>query len=262
VRGWTRPWPPSVAGRLVLPVCLVVVFATGSASAQTPISGRISIAVEGLNVWQQRNDVRIPPDTGTGFSLVDLVGSSPTPSVRVMATGDVTERQQVRLVYAPLRLTGRGTPAMPIAFAGTTFAPAPTEAVYKFSSYRATWSYRVYQGTTWTWRIGFTGFVRDARVALTQGDRSAEDTDVGFVPLGHVSAEARLAARWSVGLVLDGSAAPQGRAIDFAATLEYRPAPRWTIFGGYRTIEGGADVDTVYAFAWLNAVVSGIGVRF
>jgi hypothetical protein len=179
-----------------------------------------------------------------------------------MAMGDVTERQQVRLVYAPLRLTGRGTPAMPIAFAGTTFAPAPTEAVYKFSSYRATWSYRVYQGTTWTWRIGFTGFVRDARVALTQGDRSAEDTDVGFVPLGHVSAEARLAARWSVGLVLDGSAAPQGRAIDFAATLEYRPAPRWTIFGGYRTIEGGADVDTVYAFAWLNAVVSGIGVRF
>jgi hypothetical protein len=34
------------------------------------------------------------------------------------------------------------------------------------------------------------------------------------------------------------------------------------VFGGYRTIEGGADVDTVYAFAWLNAVVSGIGVRF
>jgi hypothetical protein len=64
------------------------------------------------------------------------------------------------------------------------------------------------------------------------------------------------------GLLLEGSAAPQGRAIDFAATLEYRPAPRWTVFGGYRTIEGSADVDTVYTFAWLNPVVSGIGVRF
>jgi hypothetical protein len=62
--------------------------------------------------------------------------------------------------------------------------------------------------------------------------------------------------------VLDGSAAPQGRAIDFAATLEYRPAPRWRVFGGYRTTEGGAGVDTVYAFAWLNAVIGGIGVRF
>lgn len=261
VRRWTRPWPASVTG-LVPPVCLIVVFAAGLASAQTSAPGRISITVEGLNVWQQRNDVRIPPDTGTEFSIVDLIGSSPTPSVRVMATSDLTERHQVQLVYAPLRLSGRGTPPMPIAFAGTTFAPAPTESVYKFSSYRGTWSYRLYQGPTWTWRIGFTGFIRDARVALTQGDRTAEDTDVGFVPLGHVSADARLAARWSLRLALDGSAAPQGRAIDFAATLEYRPAPRWRVFGGYRTIEGGADVDTVYAFAWLNAVVSGIGVRF
>jgi hypothetical protein len=242
--------------------CLAILFAAGSASAQTSIPGRISISVEGLNVWQQRNDVRIPPDTGTEFSLVDLLGSSPTPSVRVMATADVTERQQVHFVYAPLRLSGRGTPLTPIAFAGTTFALAPTEAVYQFSSYRGTWSYRVYQGPTWTWRVGFTGFVRDARVALTQADRAAEDTDVGLVPLGHVSADARLSARWSARLVLDASAAPQGRAIDFAATLEFRPAPRWRVFGGYRTVEGGADVDAVYAFAWLNAVVSGIGVRF
>jgi hypothetical protein len=258
---WTTRWAASASG-LLLPVCLIVVIAAGSVSAQTPTPGRIGITVEGLNVWQQRNDVRIPPDTGTEFSLVDLVGSSPTPSVRVTATADVTERQQVHFVYAPVRLTGRGTPTIPIAFAGTTFAPAPTDAVYEFSSYRATWSYRAYQGPTWTWRIGFTGFVRDARIALTQADRAAEDTDVGFVPLGHVSADARLSARWSAKLALDGSAAPQGRAIDFAATLEYRPAPRWSVFGGYRTIEGGADVDTVYTFAWLNAVVAGIGVRF
>ncbi len=246
----------------VLPVWLVVLFAAGSASAQTSSPGRISISVEGLNVWQQRNDVRIPPDTGTEFSLVDLLGSSPTPSVRVTATADVTERQQIHAVYAPLRLSGRGTPAVPIAFAGTTFATTPTDAVYEFSSYRATWSFRVYQGPTWTWRVGFTGFVRDARIALTQTDRTAEDTDVGFVPLGHVSADARLSTRWSARFVLDGSAAPQGRALDFAATLEYRPAPRWSVFGGYRTIEGGADVDTVYTFAWLNAAVGGMRVRF
>lgn len=261
-RPWSGQRPMSGVGRRVLQACLVVVFAAGYASAQTSPPGRISLTVEGLNVWQQRNDVRIPPDTGTQFSLVDLIGSSPTPSVRVMGTVDVTDRQQVRLVYAPLRLSGRGTPAMPITFAGTTFAPAPTEAVYQFSSYRATWSYRVHHGRTWTWRVGFTGFVRDARVALTQGDRTAENTDVGFVPLGYLSADARLARRWSVGFELEGAAAPQGRAIDFTGTVRYRPTPRWTVFGGYRTIEGGADVDTVYTFAWLNAVVTGLSVRF
>lgn len=255
-------WYAVKMNRTGLTACLIVLVAAVAASAQTATPGRVGLTVEGLGVWQQRNDVRIPPDTGTEFSLVDLVGSARTPSVRVEATVDVTERQQIRLVYAPLQLTGRGTPASPIAFAGTTFAPTPTDGVYKFNSYRATWSYRVHQGRTWTWRLGFTGFVRDARVALTQSDRTAEDTDVGFVPLGHVSAEARLAERWAVGLALDGSAAPQGRAIDFAAALEYRPTPRWRVFGGYRTIEGGADVDAVYAFAWLNAVVTGLGVRF
>ncbi len=251
-----------VLTRTGLAACVIVLAAAVSASAQTTTPGRVGLTVEGLGVWQQRNDVRIPPDTGTEFSLVDLIGSARTPSVRVEATVDVTGRQQIRLVYAPLQLTGRGTPALPIAFAGTTFAPAPTDAVYKFNSYRATWSYRVHHGRTWTWRVGFTGFVRDARVALTQSDRTAEDTDVGFVPLGHVSAAVRLAERWSAALVVDASAAPQGRAIDFAATLQYQPTPRFKVFGGYRTIEGGADVDAVYAFAWLNAVVAGLGVRF
>ena len=255
-------WNAFRMGRTGLTAYLILLLTVIAASAQTPTPGRIGLTAEGLNVWQQRNDVRIPPSTGTEFSLVDLAGSAPTPSVRVEATMDVTERQQIRLVYAPLQVTGRGTPVTPIAFAGTTFAPAPTETVYKFNSYRATWSYRVHQGGTWTWRVGFTGFVRDARIALTQADRAAEDTNVGFVPLGHVSADARLAARWSVDFVADASAAPQGRAIDFAATLAYRPAPPFRMFGGYRTIEGGADVDTVYTFAWLNAAVVGIGVRF
>lgn len=79
---------------------------------------------------------------------------------------------------------------------------------------------------------------------------------------GRVSADAQFSSRWSTGFVLDASAAPQGRAIDLAATLDYRPTPRWRVVGGYRTIEGGADVDSVYAFAWLNTLVSGVGVWF
>ncbi|MGD9904835.1 MAG: hypothetical protein AB7U83_15330 [Vicinamibacterales bacterium] len=241
---------------------VVSIAVAGPAFGQVPSPGRIGLTVEGLNFWQGRNDVRIPPDSGTPFSIVELIGRAPTPSVRGELTVGLTERQELRLVYAPLRITGRGTPAAPIAFAGGRFEPVATDAEYQFSSYRGTWRYRVHHGDTWTWRVGVTAFVRDARIALSQIGQAAEDTDVGFVPLGHVSADARLSSRWHLGFDLDGSAAPQGRAFDFSATLNYRPHPRLTLSAGYRTIEGGADVDAVFAFAWLHAAVARVGVRF
>ena len=239
------------------------VAATGErAWAQPAQDGRVGIKVEGLLVEQQRNDVRIPPVGGTDFSIVDLIGDAPTRSVRVELTAGLTERQELRFVYAPLKIAGSGTAATPIAFAGGLFTPGPAQAEYQFSSYRGTWRYRIHQGDTWTWRIGFTGFVRDARIALSQPGRSAENTDVGFVPLGHVSADAALSKRWSLTFELDGTAAPQGRAFDGAAALQFKPRPRWTVSAGYRTVEGGADVSKVYTFAWLNAVTVSTGLRF
>ncbi|MBM3770814.1 MAG: hypothetical protein FJW27_05905 [Acidimicrobiia bacterium] len=173
----------------------VVLTVWKPALGQVPSPGRVGLIVEGLGLWQERNDVRIPPDTGTPFSIADLIGRASTPSIRGELTIEVTERQELRFVYAPLRVTGRGTPVSPIAFAGGLFARVPTDADYQFSSYRGTWRYRVYQGDTWTWRVGATAFVRDARIALAQPGQAAEDTDVGFVPLGHLSADARLSNR-------------------------------------------------------------------
>jgi hypothetical protein len=60
----------------------------------------------------------------------------------------------------------------------------------------------------------------------------------------------------------DATAAPQGRAFDVAAMLDVNVTPWWFIGGGYRTVEGGADVDSVYNFAWLNAAVVRTGVVF
>jgi hypothetical protein len=227
-----------------------------------PTLPRVTLGLEGALFTQSRNDVRIPPVGGTEFSIVDLIGRAPTPSVRTEVTVRINERHDVRLTYAPLRITGRGTPEGRIAFAGGSFDGLPTDAEFRFSSYRGTWRYRVHHGDTWTWRLGFTGFVRDARIALAQPGQAAEDTDVGFVPLGHVSVEARMAERWSVSADLDGTAAPQGRAFDLAALVNYRPSRRVTVSGGYRLIEGGANVDRVYTFAWLNAAVVRIALGF
>ena len=104
--------------------------------------------------------------------------------------------------------------------------------------------------------------MRDARIALAQPGVTAEDTDVGFVPLAHVRGRAVLSDRVRLMLEADGTAAPQGRAFDLAAMVDVNIAGGWFIGGGYRTIEGGADVDTVYNFSWLNAAVVRTGVTF
>jgi hypothetical protein len=249
-----------VVAVLACSLAILAVSPGDQACAQT--ESRIGVSFEASSVWSARNDVRIPPDTGTEFSIVDLIGSGPVGAVRTEVTVQLADRHGLRFVHAPLRVTGRGTPSTLISFAGRQFAPVPTDAEYQFSSYRATYRYRLYDGATWRWHVGFTGFVRDARIALTQTGTAAEDTDVGFVPLGHIGAEAHLADRWSVVVELDGAAAPQGRAFDLSATLNYQPTPRWTVGAGYRTIEGGADVEEVFTFAWLNAAIVRVGVRF
>jgi hypothetical protein len=222
-----------------------------------------AVEIEGGALWQTRNDVRIPNDTGTDFSLVDLIGKGPAAAFRAEVTFDVAERHGFRLVFAPLEIDGSGQLTAPTSFAGESFAPGvPTEGEYKFSSYRLTYRYRFHDGETWRWKVGFTGFIRDARIALTQDDRFAEDTDVGFVPLLHLRGEARLSEKLRFLFDFDGLAASQGRAFDVAAKLGYRISDRAELTLGYRTIEGGADVERVYNFAWLHLAVASVQLLF
>ena len=100
---------------------LAIVLGSTTVSAQATEPGRFGVSVEGLMVWQQRNDVRIPPKTGTPFSIVDLIGSAGTPSVRTEATVALNDRQELRFVHAPLRVTGQGTATAPISFADGLF---------------------------------------------------------------------------------------------------------------------------------------------
>jgi hypothetical protein len=246
---------------LVVAVVVMSALAGGTVRAQEP--PRVVLELEAGGVWLARNDVQIPNETGTRFSLQELIGAGPSVLTRAELGWNVNPRHALRLVYAPVRVERSGTPTVDLLFAGEQFAAGvAAEAVYKFTSYRVSYRYRFYEGDTWSWRVGGTAFIRDARVALAQGGLAAEDTDVGFVPLAHLNGEARLGERWRLVLDLDVTAAPQGRAIDFGGRLRYALTDRWSAGVGYRTIEGGADVDRVFNFAWLNAAVASVAVRF
>jgi hypothetical protein len=241
----------------------IVIFALPISAGFSQSDKKFGILLEGGAVWQSRNDIQIPNETGTRFSLLDVVGNGPYGVFRGEVDFDINERHGLRFVFAPLKINDSGVLPSDVSFAGETFAGGfQTDATYQFSSYRFTYRYRFFNGSTWSWKIGFTGFIRDAKIALSQNGTYAEDTDVGFVPLIHLQGKAKMGENWRFTLDFDGLAASQGRAFDIAAKLGYLLSEHAIVEFGYRTIEGGADVDDVYNFAWLNSVVGAIRFQF
>lgn len=231
-------------------------------AAQT--TPRLVFELEGGPVWQTRNDVRVPNDaSGTAFSLVDLTGKGPWAAGRAYLTWNISDRHSLGLLAAPLSITATGVPGQSIAFAGVPFAPGvPATATYKFNSFRLTYRWRFHHGERWTWWLGATAKIRDAKIELSQGATTARKTDLGFVPLLHLEAEGRLGGPWRFLFNADALAGGPGRAEDVAVKLGYELGGDWRLAAGYRTVEGGADVESVFAFAWLHYAVASLTRRF
>jgi hypothetical protein len=242
-------------------VHLTGVFAAGQVTAEPSVRG--SVTLETGAVWQARNDVRIPGDSGTQFALDELTGQGPFPFVRLEADYILRGPHEVRVLIAPFEINESGQLAKDTFFVDQTFtAGKGTEATYQFNSYRLTYRYRFYDKHQWQWRVGFTAKVRDAKIALEQNGVFAQDTDVGFVPLLYLRGDWAPFPDWRFVLDFDGSAAPQGRAIDAAIKAYYALSKRWSLGAGYRVLEGGADNDSVYNFAWFNYAILSLKYAF
>ncbi len=245
--------------QLLAVLALVIALPSLAAGQRSPLV----IEVEGGPVWQSRNNVEIPNDgTASRFSLIDLQDSGPWPGGRLYVTWNLNDRHGLRLLLAPLSVTEAGVPGQPLHFAGEDYASGqPAEATYTFNSYRLSYRYRIYSADRTTAWVGGTAKIRDATVALEQGGVASRKDNVGFVPLLHLAGEWRFASDWQLGFDAEALAGGPGRAVDAALRLGYDLGERWTIRGGYRTVEGGADVAEVYNFAWLHYGIVSVAWR-
>lgn len=245
----------------LLSVCTLITWTTAAEQVEGQTTGRtagqdpvFSIELESALAWQSYNDVEIPNDgSATRFSLYDLAGSGPWLANRLYVTWNPAHRHRLRLLVAPFSLSESAVPDSEISFAGADYAAGQlTEATYTFNSYRLSYRYLFHDSDRTRAWIGFTGKIRDAVIRLDQNDVGSRKTDLGFVPLLHVAGEFSIDSRWHVSLDADALAGGPGRAADAALKLGYNIHERWNIQTGYRTVEGGADVDEVYTFAWLH----------
>lgn len=239
-------------------LAVLICAAVPSVSAQD-VSG-FEFEIEAGPVWQSRNNVQIPnAASGTRFSLTDLAGKGPGLTGRLYLTWHINNRHSLRGLIAPLTYTGTGSFTGPVNFADASYVPGdPVEATYKFNSWRLSYRYRILNRERLKSFVGITTKVRDAKIELTQGSTTSRDSDIGFVPLVYLGTDWQFAKKWHLLFDLDGLAGGPGRAFDIALKLHHAINSHWGLSAGYRTLEGGADVASVYNFAWLHyAVVSG-----
>ena len=225
---------------------------------------RFAVEIELSTAWQTVNDVEIPnDDTATRFALNDLIGGGPFPAGRLYLTWYMTHRHSVKLLLAPLKIAANGEFTSPVNFAGETFAAGPAvNGTYRFNSWRLTYRYHLVSREAWGLYLGFTGKIRDAEIKLTQGAVTAEKTNVGFVPLLHITTYYSFTDRWAAIFSADALAGGPGRAEDVSLKVVYAMSDALGVSVGYRTLEGGADVDEVYNFAWLHYAVISLTYRF
>jgi len=213
-------------------------------------------------VFTGYNDVRVPGDSGTRFSLMDDLKPEPTYFGRIRLGSTFLRRHTVYALWAPLTVRSRGKLDKDIMFDGTKFSAGTTlHASFRFDSYRLSYRYDFLVSEAWTIGVGLTVKLRDAAI-IVDGHDFAEKRNTGFVPLINLHAEWRFAPGWIVLLDGDGLAAPQGRAEDFLLAFQYQINEHVLARIGYRILEGGADNREVYTFSAFHYASAGLGLRF
>jgi len=224
-----------------------------SLSQLRPLSAQPSLDIETGFVTAGYNDVRIPGDQGTLFSLTDDLLSASSFFVRLRAEYKIRERHNISLLYAPLSVKSDGLLPYDVSFAGEIFpADSALYAIYKFNSYRLTYRYDIVIKPKVEFGLGLTAKIRDAAISLSSPGYFAEKTNVGFVPIINFRLLLNMDERLSFLLEGDALAAPQGRAEDILLAVRYKLTDQVLMRVGYRLLEGGADNDEVYNFSMFH----------
>lgn len=228
-----------------------------------PLQAQFKLDLETGAVFSGCNDVHIPGAGGTLFSLSEELAIDPSVFFRARVLYDFNPRHHLGLLIAPLSLYLTGQLDRELIFEGKTFpANTPLDATYRFNSYRLVYRYDFLLKEQLELGIGFTAKIRDAEISVRGHGIESKKTNVGFVPIVHF----RLLWNFydNIGLLLDGDAlaAPQGRAEDVLAALQYQAGARIGVRLGYRILEVGADNDVVYNFALIHYASIGVVINF
>jgi hypothetical protein len=221
---------------------------------------QLSLDVEGNYIFSiPYNEVRIPAVGGTMIDIAKDLEPEETFTFRLRANYLLGDRHVISALYAPLSINSSGEFNQTVNYSNKNFAAgSDIRATYKFNSYRLTYRYLVVNKEKVKFGIGLTGKIREANITLKNNDTAADYPDLGFVPLINFYFDFQPIDRLSILLEGDALASKQGRAEDIFAGITYLLSENIKGKIGYRVLEGGADVERNYNFAWINYAAIGV----
>lgn len=229
-------------------------------TAFATVQAQLSIDIEGNYIFSiPYNEVRIP---ATGGTLVDIskdLKAAETFTFRLRVNYLINNRHVISGLYAPLTINSSGEIGENVYYSDKTFpVGSDVHATYKFNSYRLTYRYLIVSNEKVKVGLGITGKIREANITFRTNDTAADFPDVGFVPLVNFYVNFQPIDRLGFLFEGDALASKQGRAEDIFAGVTYAISKKIKAKTGYRVLEGGADVERNYNFAWINYVCLGM----
>ncbi|NTW60498.1 MAG: hypothetical protein HGA43_15195, partial [Nitrospirae bacterium] len=197
----------------------------------TSVFAEYVINLQGAAVFTEKNDIRIPGDSGTKFSLADDLSADTAYTGRLEAGYIHNAKDYFGIVIAPLSVDSHGRVDRNIDYAGTTFpAGMDLKATFRFDSYRLTWRRKLVSRDDLDVWLGVSGNIRDAEITVEGGGQRATKANTGFVPLINFLLDWRFSKPWSFRVAGDALVGPQGRAEDVLLALIYAVAPSTKLF--------------------------------
>jgi hypothetical protein len=243
-----------ISSRRTTLLALFTIFVLFESHAQ------LSFDIEGNYVFSiPYNTVRIPSEGGTKIDLANDLDTDETFTYRLRASYTIKNRHVLSALFAPLTIKSSGVLEEDVVYDdGVFLAGQSLRATYKFNSYRFTYRYLFIRKENLKVGAGITGKIREANITLESDTDVADYPNVGVVPLVNFYAE-WIPANGKLSVVVEGDAlgTAQGRAEDIFAGVYYQATKSTQLKGGYRFLEGGADVEDNYNFSFINYVALG-----
>ena len=242
---------------------IVIIIAGFMLISSISLSAKWEIDLESGAIFSGYNDVAIPGDTGTKFSLSEELDTSVTPFYRLRLFYDFNSKHHLGVLFAPLTIKSEGSLDRDLIYQDEIYAQGtPLDVKYQFNSYRIVYRYDFLRKEKLQIGAGLTAKIRDAIIRVSGDGVSSSKENVGFVPILHFRLVWNFHDKFSLLMDGDALAAPQGRAEDVLTAIVYQVSDKVKFKAGYRILEGGADNDEVYTFSLFHYAALGVMINF